>query len=246
MLESIDCAHWNIALDSGKRIHFSPEVNRIAELTQCDEAEPLVILTQNEWPAFFTQTLLVALENGVADVGAFDGETSGLGSEMGADRKPYQIDGISHRRSLIEVIDTPDEAAFDVAPGAKVFDMEIADGEQARRPGQVRAYFRPELHPTIKGGAEEAKKITPHGGVFQAEISFVDLRPQGKPLLELARGFNDVHAGNDSGGENGKSNRARIRFRHRGTEKCRLCGQRLDTSIVLLESGMLAFSSYHL
>jgi hypothetical protein len=42
--------------------------------------------------------------------------------------------------------------------------------------------------------------------VFKAEVFLVEVRALGEPVLELAGSFDDVHAGNDSGGENGKSN----------------------------------------
>jgi len=42
--------------------------------------------------------------------------------------------------------------------------------------------------------------------VFQAEVFLVDVSALGQPGFELAGGFDDVHWGNDSGGENGKSN----------------------------------------
>jgi hypothetical protein len=42
--------------------------------------------------------------------------------------------------------------------------------------------------------------------VLGAEVFLVEVSALGKPVFELAGGFDNIHAGNDSGGENGKSN----------------------------------------
>ena len=127
---------------------------------------------------------------------------------MGTDGQAHQIDGVGHGPSFIEVVDTPDEAAFDVAPGAEIFDVEIADGEHVRGVGEVGTDLRPELRPAVVGGAEKHEDIRLHVGVFEAEVFLVDAGALGQPGFELAGGFDDVHAGNDSGGGNGKSNAA--------------------------------------
>jgi hypothetical protein len=42
--------------------------------------------------------------------------------------------------------------------------------------------------------------------VFEAEIFLIEVSAFCQPVFELAGGFDHVHGGNDSGGENGKSN----------------------------------------
>jgi hypothetical protein len=65
--------------------------------------------------------------------------------------------------------------------------------------GELGADFRPELRPTVVGGAEEHEDIFLHVRVFQAEVFLIDAGVQCEPGFELARGFDYVHAGNDSG-----------------------------------------------
>ena len=97
--------------------------------------------------------------------------------------------------------------------------MEIADGEHVWSLGEFRTNLRPHLRPAVVSGAEEGKKLRFHVGVFNSKIFSVEVRALGEPVFELAGGFDDVHAGNDSGGENGKSNGGREQgFHKRGTE----------------------------
>lgn len=122
---------------------------------------------------------------------------------MSADGKADQVDGIGHGPGFVEIVDTPDEAALDVAPGAEVFYVEIADGEDLRSVGEIGTDLRPDLRPAVVGGAEEHEDIRLHVRVFEAEVFGIDAGALGQPGFELAGGFDYVHAGNDSGGRNG-------------------------------------------
>jgi hypothetical protein len=42
--------------------------------------------------------------------------------------------------------------------------------------------------------------------VFEAEVFLIETRAQGQPCFKIAGGFDDVHAGNNSGVEKRKSN----------------------------------------
>ena len=206
VLESVYGADGNFGLEGGKRVHFCPEVDGVAEFTFRDQAKPLVFFTKHESASFFAHAFSIAFEQCVADVFAFEGKTSGLGGEMGADGRPNQIDGIGHGPGLIKVVDSPDQPALDVTPGTKILNVEIADSQNLRSFGEIRANFGPELRPTVKGRAEEREKLFLHAGVFEAKILLVQMCVLRQPGLELAGGLDHVHGGNDSGGANGKSN----------------------------------------
>jgi len=57
--------------------------------------------------------------------------------------------------------------------------------------------------------------------VFKAEVFLIDTSAQGQPCFKKARGFDDVHAGNDSDGKKEKSNEEKTFSpqRHRAAEK---------------------------
>ena len=129
MLDCIDGADRRLAFQSAQPIHFLPEANRIAQLAFGNEAQPLMFFAQHEGAALVAQAFAITFERGVTDVFFFERQLSRLDGKMGAHREPHQIDGVGHRPRFIEVVDTPDEAAFDVPPGAEVFHMEIANRE---------------------------------------------------------------------------------------------------------------------
>src|SRR5437868_4676301 len=106
---------------------------------------------------------------------------------MSARSQPDQIDSIRERVRLIEIIDTPYEAAFDVAPGTEVLDVKVADGENLGRLHALSAHLRPELHPAIESGSQEREDIHRHRLVFQLEIRRQDGQVLTEPLL-VARG----------------------------------------------------------
>ena len=157
MFDGIDGADGGFGLERQERVHLLPEADRISQLALGDEAQPLMLLAQNEGTTLFLHAFAITFEQSAADVFAFEGKTSGLDGEMGADGETHQIDGVGHGPGFVEVVDSPDEAAFDVTPGAEVFDMKIADGENVRRLGEIRADLRPELRPAVVGGAKEGK-----------------------------------------------------------------------------------------
>ena len=94
---------------------------------------------------------------------------------------------------FVEVVDSPDEAAFGVAPGAEVLDVEIADAEDGWSLGEFLASFRPVLKPAIEGGAEEGERILRHERMFERDVLADDGEALGKPLLEVRGGLKDVH-----------------------------------------------------
>src|SRR5580698_4808456 len=206
MLEGIDGADGRFGFEGGKCVHSCPEVDGIAEFAFGDAAEPLMPFAEDEGATFFLQGFAIAFEHGAADVLALDREASGFGGEVGADGQAHEINGVGHGPGLVEIVDAPDEAAFDVAPGSEVLDVEIAYGEDLRSVCEIGTNLLPDLRPAVVGGAEEHEDVRLHVGVFEAKIFLFDLGAQGQPRFELAGGFDNMHGGNDSGWGNGKSN----------------------------------------
>lgn len=178
----------------------------VAQLTFCDKAQPLMLLAQHEGATSFAQAFVITTEQSVADIFSFEGKTSDVDSEMSTNGETHQIDGVGHRPRFVKVIHSPDEPAFDITPGAEVLDMKITHGENMRRPGEIRTDLRPELRPPVVGGAKERKDLRLHAGVLKTKVFLIDMSALGQPLFEIACGFDDVHAGNDSDGEKKKSN----------------------------------------
>ena len=61
----------------------------------------------------------------------------------------------------------------------------------------------------------------------------------GQPFFEIAGGFDDIHAANDSDGEKEKSNKRRKPFHHRDTESQRRTEERINYRDLLRDLGVL-------
>ena len=128
VLDGVDGADRAFSFEGGERVHLLPEMYGIAQLAFGDAAQPPVPFFQHESATFLLHAFAIAFENGGADVVAFDREMSGFGGEVSAYGQADQIDGVGHGPSFVEIVDAPDQAAFDVTPGAEVFHVEIAYG----------------------------------------------------------------------------------------------------------------------
>jgi hypothetical protein len=101
--------------------------------------------------------------------------------------------------SFVEIVDAPDQAALDVAPGAKILDMQVAYGQHARSFGEFGTDLGPYLRPAVVGGPQERKNLGLHVLVLDAEVGLHDVRVVAEPVFKLPRGFDDVHGeGHDS------------------------------------------------
>src|SRR5258708_21558392 len=106
----------------------------------------------------------------------------------------YQIERVRGGPGFIQIVHAPDEASFFVAPRPEVFDMQIAYTQYGWGFRQMSANLRPELQPAVEGGAEERESGFRHVLVLEREILPNDRELPGQPVLEIGRGFEDVHA----------------------------------------------------
>src|ERR1700757_2245416 len=118
---------------------------------------------------------------------------AGLRSQMRADGQSHQVVSIGKRMSFVEIVDTPDETAFAVAPRSEIFYVEIAYGQHMRCLRQIWADLRPNLRPAVIGGSQKGKNRLFHAGMFQAEIFFDQIGAEAQPFFEVARRFDYVH-----------------------------------------------------
>ena len=78
-------------------------------------------------------------------------------------------------RNFVEIVDSPDQAAFAVTPRSEVLDMQITNGQHGRGCRKFRADLWPQLNPAIESGPQERKRALRHPLMFEAQIS-VDQR----------------------------------------------------------------------
>src|SRR5579862_1127585 len=193
MFNGVDRAYGCRSFQGGKLIHLAPEANRIAQLAFCNFAQPCVPFAEHKGLPLGIEAFMIARENRCTDSLPLKIETARLNREMRADGEANEVDGVSHRPGFIEIVDAPNKPAFDIAPGAKVFYMEIADREHFGSLRQIGTDLRPELCPAIVSGAKKRKQLRLHPFMLEAKIFFFQAGAQSQPFFKAARGFHYVH-----------------------------------------------------
>ena len=110
-----------------------------------------------------------------------------LDGQIGAGKEANQVNGVGGGPGFVEIVDAPDEAAFEVAPGAEILDVQITDGEDLGSAGEFGADDRPPLGPAVKGGAEERKSGESHVAVLEVDVRADELDVARGPLFEIVR-----------------------------------------------------------
>src|ERR1700680_327312 len=116
----------------GETVKFSPEVRRVAQDSAYHGAEPVVMLFEHKCGAPGVQPFSVPRQDSVAGVAWADAKVLLSDRQMRANGQANEIRGIRKAASFIKVVDTPYEPAFHVAPGAKVLDVQVTDGQNLR------------------------------------------------------------------------------------------------------------------
>ncbi len=101
-----------------------------------------------------------------------------------AGREANQIERIRHDGGFVEIVDAPDKTAVGVAPGAEIFQMQVADGKHLRGIHQFRAQF-----PDLSGPAKISRAQEDEGALFHLVVLIVDVLDddvalRGQPCLE--------------------------------------------------------------
>src|SRR5579871_217499 len=135
---------------------------------------------------------------------------------MSAHRESDEI--ISEREGMgfVEIVNAPDQATLDVAPGAEVLHVQIADCQHLRGPGKFWTDLRPHLRPAVVSRAQERENSCLHVVVFELQVFLNDRGTAAQPIFEVAGSFHYVHSANDSGWIGRKSTAWRRRFRSFG------------------------------
>lgn len=100
-----------------------------------------MVLGECEWPSAFFDRIAITLENLVRSLPRI---ARYAGKER-AGREANEVVGIGQRGGFVKIVDAPNQPALHVAPGAEVFDMEIAYSERAGRARFIRTMIAPDL-----------------------------------------------------------------------------------------------------
>ena len=131
-LDGAACAFGDAALQRGQAVELLPILDGVAQNARNHMAQPVVLFRHNEGNAAAFEALFVAAEDGIAGVLGRDLEARFADGNVRAGGQAHQIDGVGQLVDFVEIVDAPDQAAFDVAPGAEIFHVQIAHGEHVR------------------------------------------------------------------------------------------------------------------
>jgi hypothetical protein len=126
-------------LCAGSAASFCQKPTGVAQTGPYHFEQPCVFDAEHPRPPAGCQARFVSGGDLRARVPVENAELRGVDRDMRAGGQPNQIYGIRHAADFVEVVDAPDQAAFDVAPCAEIFHVQIADGEQLRSFGALSA-----------------------------------------------------------------------------------------------------------
>ena len=150
------------------------------------------MLGKNERSAALGQGIAKALLDDARGCFAAEREMLFLDRQIGAGKESNQVHGIGSGPRFIEIVHTPDEPAFEVAPSAEILDVQITNGQDLRCAREFGADDRPPLRPAIEGGAQEWKSRAGHVAVLEVDVGADEFDvPQG-PFFEVRGGVDDV------------------------------------------------------
>src|SRR5208282_16576 len=137
----------------------------------------------------------VCLQNNVAALFQARRQIAEVFDYLYASREPDQVVGIGQRIGVIEVVDTPRETAFRVAPGAEAVNVKVATSEHSRSVAQVGANLRPQLSPPVERAAKKHEQVAAHLLVLQPQIGLDDRSAAAHPAFVTAGSLQEIHRG---------------------------------------------------
>src|SRR5260221_12058460 len=106
-------------------------------------------LRKHEWRAALCQRVPVALLDGPGSLFPSDRKVLLFDGQIATGDQANKVHRVRRRPGFVEIVDSPDQPALEVTPGAEVFDVQVAYGKNLRHPGQVWADHRQPLRPPV-------------------------------------------------------------------------------------------------
>src|SRR5260221_4270453 len=149
-------------------------------------------LRKHEWRAALCQRVPVALLDGPASLCPSDRKVLLFDGQIATGDQANEVHRVGCRPRFVEIVDSPDQPALEVTPGAEVFDVQVAYSKNLRRPGRVWADQRPPLRPPVKRGAKKRKRRLSHVAMLQSYVGLHHPHVARRPLFEMGGGFDNV------------------------------------------------------
>src|ERR1035441_2167622 len=134
----------------------------------------------------------ISIQDGIASVLELDGKAAGIDDDLQTCGQTDEVVWVGQGVRLIEIVDTPTEAALCIPPGSKTIDMKIPYRKNLRCVTQLCTDRRPELSPPVEGTPQELEWAFLHLLVFRSKIGRDDRSTTAHPSLVIGGRAFDV------------------------------------------------------
>ena len=149
---------------------------------------PLLLVQQCRARPF--EPVAVAVDERSSDRAIADRQ---VGGKPRAGGKPDQVERVGNDRSLVEIVDAPDQSPFRIAPSTEILKMQVADRKHWRSLCQVRADAFNALCPAEESSSKKYESALPHALVLLFQISLDDTAMFAQPAFVLLVVFDKRH-----------------------------------------------------
>src|ERR1035441_7191000 len=120
--------------------------------------------------ASLLEGLAITFQDDVTSLLGFHTEPASISDDLHAGGQAHEIVGVGQWVGLVEIIDTPAEAAFRISPSSKAVYMQVADGLNLRCATQFGTKCRPKLSPAVIGSPQKQERTFLHLFMLEAEV----------------------------------------------------------------------------
>src|SRR5271165_5286171 len=125
---------------------------------------------QDDGAASFGEGLAITFQDGVTSLLGLHTEPANVCHDLHAGGQAHKIIRVGQWVGLVEIIDTPAEAAFRISPSPKAVYMQVADGQNLRCVTQFGTKRRPKLSPAVKSSPQKQERTFLHSFMLEAEV----------------------------------------------------------------------------
>jgi hypothetical protein len=127
--------------------------------------------------------IAISVQDGIASVLEPDGKAVGIDDDLQTCGQTDDVVSVGQGVRLIEVVDTPIEAALSILPGFKAINMQIRYRENLRRVTQLSTDRQSQLSPPVERTPQELEWALFHLFVFRSKIGRDDRSTAAHPSL---------------------------------------------------------------
>src|SRR5664280_5212 len=178
--------------DNRQAVQLSPKIRGRLKTINPQLAELVFVFCQNDGAASLLEGLAITFQDCVTSLLGRHAETAGVYNDLHAGGQAHEIVRVGQWVGLVEIIDTPAEAAFRISPSSKTIHMQVADGQNLRCATQFGTKCRPKLSPAVKGSPQKQERTFLHLFMLEAEVRQYHRGTAAHPVVVAYGGLPDI------------------------------------------------------